>query len=276
MLVNSYEMLRQADKSTYAVLSPDFFNQNSLKAYIEVAEEFHRPIIVAYSGNMKTNFLTLEDAAEIGRYYAKKAEVPVCLHIDHGYDLKFVKKAIDLGFTSVMIDGSSDPLETNVEKTQEIVHYAKEKNVCVEAEIGHVGSGKNYENEEENDSVYTEVKDCVEFINRTGIDSVAVSIGTAHGIYAKGTPKLNFKRLKELKAVVNIPLVLHGGSSSGDENLKRAAELGISKINLFTDIAMSGYRQLRESNAKNMMDMLDDGDRGMKTALRHYYHLLGK
>ena len=78
MLVNSYEMLRQADKSTYAVLSPDFFNQNSLKAYIEIAEEFHRPIIVAYSGNMKTNFLTLEDAAEIGRYYAKKAEVPVC------------------------------------------------------------------------------------------------------------------------------------------------------------------------------------------------------
>ena len=276
MLVNSKEILKQANESTYAIPSPDFFNQNSLKAYIEIAEEVHKPIIVAYSGNMKTNFLTLEEAAELGRYYAKKATVPVSLHIDHGYDLKFIKNAIDLGFTSVMIDGSNDSFEMNVEKTKEIVEYARNKEVSVEAEIGHVGSGQNYENEEENDSIYTEVDDCVEFVKKTGIHSVAVSIGTAHGIYAAGTPKLNFKRLEELKRAVSIPLVLHGGSSSGDENLKKAARLGISKINLFTDIATGGYRGLKASKAQNMMDILADGDQGMKDILRHYYHLFGK
>ena len=142
MLVNSNEILRQASLSTYAIPSPDFFSQNSLKAYIEVAEEFNKPIIIAYSGNFKTNFLTLEDAAVIGRYYAEKAKVPVCLHIDHGYNLDFIKKAIDLGFTSVMIDGSNDSYDVNVKKTKEIVDYAKGKNVSVEAEIGHVGSDK--------------------------------------------------------------------------------------------------------------------------------------
>ena len=157
-----------------------------MKAYIEVAEEFNKPIIIAYSGNFKTNFLTLEDAAVIGRYYAEKAKVPVCLHIDHGYNLDFIKKAIDLGFTSVMIDGSNDSYDVNVKKTKEIVDYAKGKNVSVEAEIGHVGSGQNYENEEENDSIYTDVKECIDFVEATGINSVAVSIGTAHGIYTGG------------------------------------------------------------------------------------------
>lgn len=276
MLVNANEMLREASHSSYAIPSPDFFNQNSLQAYIQVAEAFNRPIIVAYSGNMKINFLTLEDAAEIGRYYAKKAKVPVCLHIDHGYDLDFIKQAIDLGFTSVMIDGSSDPFETNIKKTKEIVDYTKGKNVSVEAEIGHVGSGLNYENEAENDSIYTEVEDCVEFVQRTGIQSVAVSIGTAHGIYAAGTPKLNFERLRQIREAVEIPLVLHGGSSSGDENLKKAARLGISKINLFTDIATGGYQGLKSSQGENMMEILLDGDKGLKKVLSHYYNLFGK
>ncbi|MEJ8742836.1 class II fructose-bisphosphate aldolase [Firmicutes bacterium OM07-11] len=276
MLVNSNEILRQASLSTYAIPSPDFFNQNSLKAYIEVAEEFNKPIIIAYSGNFKTNFLTLEDAAVIGRYYAEKAKVPVCLHIDHGYNLDFIKKAIDLGFTSVMIDGSNDSYDVNVKKTKEIVDYAKGKNVSVEAEIGHVGSGQNYENEEENDSIYTDVKECIDFVEATGINSVAVSIGTAHGIYTGGTPKLNFKRLEELKEAMDIPLVLHGSSSSGDANLKKCAELGISKINLFTDIVTGGYKELKASKAENFIDMVADGDEGLKKVLRHYYNLFGK
>src|SRR5699024_8031762 len=116
-----------------------------------------------------------------GRYYAEKASTPVVLHLDHGEDIEFVKRAVDLGFSSVMIDASTDVLEDNIKKTKEIVGYAHHKNVVVEAEIGHVGSGENYENQEESDSVYTEVNDAVLFAKETNVDSLAISIGTAHG-----------------------------------------------------------------------------------------------
>lgn len=275
MLVNSKQILWEASQHKYAVPSPDFVNQNTIRCYIEVAEEVNKPIIVAYSEAHK-NILTMDEAILLGKYYADKAKIPVCLHIDHGKTIDFVKQAIDKGFTSVMIDASLDNFDDNVKKTKEIVDYAKKKNVTVEAEIGHVGAGINYEKENINDSIYSTVDDCMKFVELTSVDSLAISIGTAHGIYKNGIPKINFDRLVEIKKAIKVPLVLHGGSSTGDENLKKCAELGIAKINLYTDIVAGGFKAMRESNARNLTDLYKDGDEGLKNVLRHYYNLFCK
>lgn len=271
MLVNSSEVLKQAREKGYAIPSPDFFNQSSLKAYIEVAEELNQPIIIAYSEAFK-NVINIEEAALLGKYYANKVSQPVVLHVDHGFSVDFIKACIDAGFTSVMIDASMESFAENVKRTREIVEYAHSRNVTVEAEIGHVGSGVNYENHDLTDSIYTEVEDAVKFVELTQVDSLAVSIGTAHGHY-KGTPTINFERLKELRDALPIPLVLHGGSSTGDENLKRCSELGITKINLFTDIVTGGYEELMRSASTDLVDLTEAASRGMKAVLRHYYQL---
>ena len=255
MLVNSKKMLQEARRNGYAIPSPDYFNQTSLRAYIEVAEVLKQPIIIAYSEAFR-NILSIKEAAWMGKYYGEKAQVPVVLHVDHGFSEDFVKACIDSGFTSVMIDASSKNLEDNIRITKEIVQYAHQKNVTVEAEIGHVGSGKNYENHE-----------------RT--DSLAVSIGTAHGKY-KGTPKLNFDRLRELKDAIQVPLVLHGGSSTGDENLKLCSELGIAKINLFTDLVNSGVESMKLANTDDLVELTTASAEGMKKKLSHYYSVFGR
>ncbi|MBC8588912.1 class II fructose-bisphosphate aldolase [Paratissierella segnis] len=271
MLVNSKEMLLDANSRDYAIPSPDFINLNMVRSYIEVAEKLDRPSIIAFSEGMQ-NFLSLEEAYLIGSYYAEKAKIPVALHIDHGKSIDFIKKAIDQGFTSVMIDASTDSFEENVRKTKEIVEYAHPRNVTVEAEIGHVGAGENYENEKVKSSKYTGVNELVKFVNLTNIDSVAVSIGTAHGFY-NGTPKINFERLVELKSAVSIPLVLHGGSSTGDENLKKCAELGISKINIFTDLCVVGANSILEERPNDYRLMMMIADKAIKEKLEHYYRV---
>ena len=274
MLVNSKKLLQEARRNGYAIPSPDYFNQTSLRAYIEVAEVLEQPIIIAYSEAFR-NILSIEEAAWMGKYYGEKAQVPVVLHVDHGFSEDFVKACIDSGFTSVMIDASSKNLEDNISITKEIVQYAHQKNVTVEAEIGHVGSGKNYENHERTDSIYTEVEDAILFVQQTKVDSLAVSIGTAHGKY-KGTPKLNFDRLRELKDAIQVPLVLHGGSSTGDENLKLCSELGIAKINLFTDLVNSGVESMKLANTDDLVELTTASAEGMKKKLSHYSSVFGR
>ena len=271
MLVNSLDILKDAKKHGYAIPSPDFFDQNSLRAYVEVAEELQKPIIIAHSEAFK-DILSIEEAALLGKYYADQASVPVVLHVDHGFSLSFIKACIDAGFTSVMIDASQETFEENVQKTKEIVDYAHPRNVTVEAEIGHVGSGMNYENHDMTDSIYTDVKTAVQFVQLTGVDSLAVSIGTAHGQY-KGTPVLNFERLKALRDAIDIPLVLHGGSSTGDDNLKQCAHLGITKINLFTDIVTGGYQAIQQTTTTDLVTLNQEMILGMKKVLKHYYQL---
>lgn len=271
MLVNTKEMLNSANASNYAIPSPDFINQNMIKAYIDVAQQLNVPALISISEGL-SQFMCLEDAFAIAKYYAEKATIPVAIHLDHGKHVEFVKKAVDIGFTSVMIDASADSFEENVRKTKEVVEYAHKYNVTVEAEIGHVGSGINYEDESGDTTVFTEVNDLVEFVKQTNVDSVAVSVGTAHGIYL-GTPKINFERLKELKNAVTIPLVLHGGSSTGDENLKKCAEIGISKINIFTDICRAGAKAINENVTDDYKKQMQLADEAMKTVLKHYYEV---
>ena len=272
MLVSTKEMLQRARREGYAVPAPNFFDFRSASAYLEVAEALNKPLILAFA-QAHMDQLGLEDAAMIGRYLAKKASVPVALHLDHGTDETIIKQAIDLGFTSVMIDASQEKIEENIMKTKAIVAFARPREVAVEAELGHVGAGDNYEDHEHSDSIYTKASEVEKFIEMTDVDSLAISIGTAHGIY-KGKPKIIFNTLHDIFSKTAIPLVLHGGSSSGEENLHRCATEGIAKINIFTDIVEGGMKAINNGRPTELFELENLRSRGMKAVLEEYYHLL--
>ena len=272
MLVSTKEMLQRARREGYAVPAPNFFDLRSASAYLEVAEALNKPLILAVAQAHMDQF-DLEDAAMIGRYLAKKASVPVALHLDHGTDETIIKQAIDLGFTSVMIDASQEKIEENIMKTKAIVAFARPREVAVEAELGHVGAGDNYEDHEHSDSIYTKASEVEKFIEMTDVDSLAISIGTAHGIY-KGKPKISFNTLHDIFSKTAIPLVLHGGSSSGEENLHRCATEGIAKINIFTDIVEGGMKAINNGRPTELFELENLRSRGMKAVLEEYYHLL--
>lgn len=265
MLVSTKEMLQRARREGYAVPAPNFFDFRSASAYLEVAEALNKPLILAFA-QAHMDQLGLEDAAMIGRYLAKKASVPVALHLDHGTDETIIKQAIDLGFTSVMIDASQEKIEENIMKTKAIVAFARPREVAVEAELGHVGAGDNYEDHEHSDSIYTKASEVEKFIEMTDVDSLAISIGTAHGIY-KGKPKISFNTLHDIFSKTAIPLVLHGGSSSGEENLHRCATEGIAKINIFTDIVEGGMKAINNGRPTELFELENLRSRGMKAVL---------
>jgi len=269
LLVTSKELFSNAQKERFAIPATNFFDLDSARSYVSVAERLNKPLILAFA-QAHMDMMSLEEAALIGNYLAEKAEVPVVLHLDHGQDEKVIKRAIELGFTSVMIDASLDPFEENVRRSKAIAEYAHARGVVVEAEIGFVGSGVNYENHDHSDSIYTEVHDAVRFVEQTQVDSLAVSIGTAHGFY-KGVPKISFDRLTELQAAVKIPLVLHGGSSSGDDNLHRCATNGISKINIFTDFITAAMKTIEQEKPTDYFQLKKLTNQSIEETLEHYY-----
>lgn len=271
MLVTSKELFNRAQKEQFAIPAANFFDLDSARSYVNVAERMNKPLILAFA-QAHMDMMSLEEAALIGNYLAKKAQVPVVLHLDHGQDEKIIKQAIELGFSSVMIDASLDSFAENVRRSKAISDYAHERGVVVEAEIGFVGSGLNYENHDHSDSIYTEVTDAVRFVEETNVDSLAVSIGTAHGFY-KGTPKISFDRLAELREAVKTPLVLHGGSSSGDENLHRCATEGISKINIFTDFITAAMKTIERESPTDYVRLKNLANQAMENTLEHYYTL---
>ena len=270
MLVTSKELFKKAQEGKFAIPAPNFIDLESLRWHVETAERHNLPLILALAEAHIGENITLEDAALVGKKYAEEAKVPVVLHLDHGTTPEVIKKAIDLGFSSVMIDASQDTFEENVRKTKDIIDYAHPKGVVVEAEIGHVGAGENYENHETSDSQYTTVEEAKKFAEETGVDSLAISIGTAHGMY-KGIPEINFDRLKEIAAAVDTPLVLHGGSSSGDENLNRCATNGIKKINIFSDLLVAAKEEIDNNKPETYLDVKALSKQGMQKCLEHYY-----
>ena len=270
MLVTSKELFKKAQEGKFAIPAPNFIDLESLRWHVETAERHNLPLILALAEAHIGENITLEDAALVGKKYAEEAKVPVVLHLDHGTTPEVFKKAIDLGFSSVMIDASQDTFEENVRKTKDIIDYAHPKGVVVEAEIGHVGAGENYENHETSDSQYTTVEEAKKFAEETGVDSLAISIGTAHGMY-KGIPEINFDRLKEIAAAVDTPLVLHGGSSSGDENLNRCATNGITKINIFSDLLVAAKEEIDNNKPETYLDVKALSKQGMQKCLEHYY-----
>lgn len=270
MLVTSKDLFKKAQQRKFAIPAPNFIDVDWLKWHVEVAEELELPLILALAESHIGDSIALEDAAMIGKKYAENAKVPVVLHLDHGITPGVIKKAVDLGFSSVMIDASQDDFALNVKKTKEIVAYAHARGVVVEAEIGHVGSGENYENHQLTESEYTTVEDACRFVEATGVDSLAISIGTAHGMY-KGIPEINFDRLREIAAAIDTPLVLHGGSSSGDENLNRCALNGITKINIFSDFLNAAMNEIQEQKPDHYLKVKACAKAGVQKCLRHYY-----
>lgn len=269
MLVNSKELFKKAQEGHFAIPAANVLDIECFKYHVQTAEKLGLPLILAVAEVHLNDDFTMEEAAEMGRKYAKAASVPVVLHLDHGLSPESCKKAIDLGFTSVMIDASVKSFEENVAITKEVVEYAHARNVVVEAEIGHVGSNADADSD---DSLYTTAKEAKQFAEQSGCDSLAISIGTAHGVYkAKVIPEISFERLAEIKAATDIPLVLHGGSGSGDDNLKKCAKNGICKVNICTDIYLSAMEAVKEYQATDYVDLKAALKTGAQNCLTHYY-----
>lgn len=269
MLVNSNELFVKARKGNYAIPAANYIDLDSARSYIKVAEQKRLPLILAFAQSHK-DILSLEEAALIGKFLGEKASVPIVLHLDHGEDYDFIERAIRLGFTSVMIDASQKKFDENIQVSKEVVELAHKFDISVEAELGHVGSNQISFEQGKPDSIYTETESVIEFVDKTKVDSLAISIGTAHGLY-KGTPKINFERLHEIRKLTDVPLVLHGGSSSGDLNLERCATEGISKINIYTDFLMGAQHEIEENGYQNYIELKNLANDGMEKVLEHYY-----
>lgn len=286
MLVPMATILNEAKKSRYGVAAPNVINMETVHAVFQAAEELEAPVVIDYAGP------DIEVISEIVRFYEHKyPQVAATLNLDHGSKFEEIVLAIRSGFTSVMIDRSTLPYEENVSEVKEIVKIAHAVGVSVEAELGHVGFG--YEYLKTRDSGLTRPEEAVNFVKETNVDCLAVAVGTSHGTY-KGTPHLDFELLRELNSLIDIPLVLHGGSGTGDENLKKAVEIGIQKVNLFTDLSIAGLNRLKTyfntechngTNGKaqnefdiktlNLYDAFQEGVKGYKSALIHYMKLFG-
>jgi len=212
----------------------------TVSAVFEAARELRAPIILDC-----VEMNDIEAVADITRFFAatRYPEVPTALNLDHGRSFDVCAKAIRAGFTSVMIDCSKLPLDENIQITSEVVKMAHAAEVSVEAELGRVGSARNYA--EDRTAPLTDPAEAVEFVKRTSVDCLAVAVGTAHGLYEGETPELDFERLAELRRAVPVPLVLHGGSSTGDDKLALAVKTGISKINLFSDLSSAGTNAIK-------------------------------
>ena len=237
MLVTGKEILDKANKNYYAVGAFNINNMECLQAIISAAEAKEAPVIIQTSeGAIK--YAGLDYLSAMVRLAAEKTRVPVALHLDHGTTYETIMKCIASGWTSVMIDASKHDLKTNIELTKEVVKVAHACGVSVEAELGKLSGVEEQISVSEKDAIYTDPREAVTFVEATGIDSLAIAIGTAHGVY-KGEPKLDFDRLKEIKSLLKMPIVLHGASGVGEEDLRKAVELGVNKINIDTDIRLA-------------------------------------
>ena len=233
MLVTSKEMLEKARREGYAVGSFNFFNMESAQAIVAAAEAENAPVMLQVWSGFES-LVGLDMLGAIGVAAAKRAKVPVAVHLDHGATISQVGQCLAAGFTSIMLDGSSLPLEENIAVTKTVVEMCKGLQIPVEGEIGHVGGSEGGEHKDE--IVYTDPDEALRFYQQTGVDFVAVSIGTFHGTY-ENPPHLDIPLLHRIAEKVDAPLVLHGSSFTPDEMLVDAVKGGIAKINVATEIS---------------------------------------
>lgn len=249
-LVNLKEILREADARKYAVGAFNVVNLESLQAILDAGVEKRSPVILNIA-EVHFKYVDLESICPVIRRAAEQVPIPVALHLDHGLHFETIVRALRCGFTSVMFDGSMLPYEENLEATKDIVRIAHAVGVTVEAELGHVGGAEGGSDGAQSDpSLYTDPYLAADFVRKTKVDALAVAIGSAHGIY-KSEPKLDFERLRKIKEVTGIPLVLHGGSGIPAKDFRMAIELGICKINVYTDMAQSATLHIKEKLQKD-------------------------
>lgn len=252
MLVNLVDVLKYAEDHNCAIGMFNATGFDSIQAIISAAEEENVPVILAHAEVHNVfNDISLVGAAMIAA--AKRAKVPVCVHLDHGESMEMIDRAIELGFTSIMIDASSHPYEDNVEITKRVVEKCHAQNISVEAELGRLPTAEDGSEVKgaKPEDFYTNPDQAVDFVKRTGIDALAISFGTSHGFY-KSAPKLSFDIIKECREKLNgLPLVMHGGSGVSAEDTRKTIDAGVRKVNYYSYMSKAGYiaaKEVVESN----------------------------
>ena len=275
MLESMQNLLKEAYASGYAVGAFNTYNYESICTVIQSADELECPAIVAFGENV-CDVMDLGAVAAIVNVLTMNMKTPIALHLDHAKSLPVIIQAIRAGFTSVMFDGSGLSLADNIDKTRKIVEIAHAVGVSVEAELGAVAAGTDTD-EENADEQLTDPQSAKMFVEETGVDALAVSIGTVHGNY-KGYPKIDIPRLREIHQAVDIPLVLHGGSGTPESVLRETITNGVSKVNINTEIsthAVNSVRSLLQGEAGVHFSHVSRTARdAMKAPIQFYMSLL--
>lgn len=273
MLVNLNEVLKKAQKGKYAVGLFNTTDTDMLQAVIEAAEESNSPVILG-TAEVLLPYGELKLIAPSVIAAAKRAKVPVVVHYDHGLTFDRCIEALKLGFSSIMFDGSAKPYEQNIAETREMVKIAHAFGATIEGEIGHVGEAAKEDNLLTD--MYTTPEEAKAYLEATGVDALAVAIGSAHGVYKK-KPMLNIERLKEISSAVKVPLVLHGGSGLSDDDFKNTIRNGIAKVNIFTDLCLAGERAMKDGEEKKLgyLETRNLKVEYIKEAVKHKMALFG-
>ena len=275
MLVNMRELLIKASQEGIAIPQFNINNLEWAKYILEECELKKNPVILGVSeGAAKYigGFITTVKMIE-GLMKDLKITIPVVIHLDHGSSYDACIKAIEAGFTSVMIDASKEPLDKNINITKNIVDYAHKRNVTVEGEIGHIGST-------DGEAIYTDVVSATNYVKETGVDALAPAVGSLHGIYLS-EPKINFERIKEISDSTNIPLVLHGGTGIPEETLHKAINLGIAKLNINTALQVAWAKAVRiylneNSDIYDPRKVVGAGEKAIKNVIDYYIEFLNR
>lgn len=278
MYVSMKNMLDKANDENYAVMAINCFNLETARSVITAAEEEEAPIIINIFQDHLLGHCDSELIAPIVKTLAYRSKVDVALNFDHGQEVLDLKKAIDDGFSSVMCDASRFGIEGNIAQTREIVNYAHAKGVSVEGEIGGMGeaAGAHYTH----DDMYTNPQEAQRFAQETGIDALAVSYGSSHGNYPEGmVPAFDFDRLQKIKELTHMPLVLHGGSGSGEENIRASVKYGINKINVGCDFMNANTAATRKAVTENpdinYFDLVERAEAESRDLVKYYIELSG-
>ena len=279
MLLTLSDILSMAQKHSYAVLAPDFFNLDFAQIVLDSALEKQAPLILSYC-HTPYNTFELDDMDQcigIIRDLCSQYTLPIALHLDHAENIETIHKYLDLGFSSVMIDASTYPFEENIRITQQVVELARAYHASVEAELGHVGNGNDYLINDPNVQALTNLEQVQEFIQRTNVDALAISIGTQHGFY-KGTEGLHLDLLEKIANATSTPLVLHGTSGTDHRQLEEAVKKGIRKLNIFTEL-FAAYQQsssqITLSNLEDVTRMISTRHDAVFNKLTAFYKISG-
>lgn len=282
-LINLKDLLNNAKQNKYAVGAFNITNLASIDYIVDAAKEQQSPIILQVA-EIHLKYFALEDIAPAIIGAAKKVDIPICVHLDHGLNFPTVIRAIRAGFTSVMYDGSMHSIDENIQTTKEIVKIAKSVGVSVEGEIGHIGGESIGEKSSKEGGVadkelFTKVEEAIRFYNETGVDALAIAIGSVHGFY-KGKPELDFDRLVQIRDAVPVPLVLHGGSGISNDDFKKSISLGICKINFYTQASVAAMDEVKKylkeyPDANSFPDLIARGMEGFKATVKDMLEIFG-
>lgn len=251
MLVTLKEILKIAEEKKTAIGSFNTPNMTSVLAVLRAAEALGESVILMHAQvHEEMGLCRMDEIAPVMLHFAERAKVPVCVHLDHGTNVDYVEQGLALGFTSVMYDGSTLDAAENYANTARVRELSRKYGASLEAEIGSMGARESAATGESADeSIYTDPEEAKRFVSETGVDALACAFGTAHGVYLK-QPKLDFDRLAKIKSLVDVPLVMHGGSGVSVEDYKKVIELGIRKINYYTYMAKAGGTAVAELSDK--------------------------